>query len=68
MTMFDGNNEAEWMAETIIDDFARSLNIPEKIRFYSRLVELLSERICQVQEVLGGGDPDPNPDPRQPVH
>ncbi len=70
MTMFDGNSEAEWMAETIIDDFARSLNPAEKIQFYSRLVELLSERICQIQQVLEAGDPDPdpNPDPRQPVH
>lgn len=66
MTMFDAGSEAEWMAETIIEDFALSLDMAERIRFYSRLVELLTARRNQMQQALEGGDPDPSP--MEPVH
>ena len=56
MTMFDAGSEAEWMAETIIEDFALSLDMAERIRFYSRLVELLTARRNEMQQALEGGE------------
>jgi hypothetical protein len=47
------------MAETIVDDFAMSLDLSERVRFYARMVELLTERRNQVQRALDGSDPEP---------
>lgn len=66
MTIFDAGGEAEWMVQTIIDDFALSLDLAERIKFYSRLIELLSERRNQMQQALEGGDGDP--DSMEPIH
>lgn len=60
MTWIDAGSEAEWMAETIVDDFAISLDLDARLRFYSRLVELLIERRDQMQRALDGGDPEPD--------
>ncbi len=49
-------SEAEWILETIIDDFAVSLNLQDRARFYAWLVELLIERRDGVQQALEGGD------------
>lgn len=59
MTRSDACSEAEWMAETIVDDFAMSLDLSERVRFYARMVELLTERRNQVQRALDGSDPEP---------
>ena len=53
-------SEAEWMLETIIDDFAVSLDLPDRARFYALLVELLIERRDSAQRALGGDDPAPD--------
>lgn len=60
MTLFDAGSEAEWMAETIVDDFAVSLDLAARLRFYARMVELLIERRNQMQRALDGGDPEPD--------
>jgi hypothetical protein len=49
------------MLETIIDDFAVSLDLPDRTRFYALLVELLIERRDRAQRALDGGDPTPDP-------
>jgi hypothetical protein len=54
-------NEAEWMAETIVDDFAASLDLSERVRFYARLIELLIERRDRSQRALDGGEARPDP-------
>jgi hypothetical protein len=56
MKSFDASSEAEWLAETIVDDFALGLDLAERVRFYSRLVELLIQRRDQMQHALEGGD------------
>lgn len=60
MMPFRTCSEAEWMLETIIDDFALSLDLPDRARFYALLVEQLIERRNDTQEALDG-DPKPNP-------
>jgi len=62
---FDASSEAEWMAETIVDDFALALDPAERVRFYSRLVDLLTERRNQVQRALEGESEE---DPLGQVH
>jgi hypothetical protein len=66
MTSFDARSEAEWMAETIIEDFALALDPAERVRFYCRLVELLTERRNQTQRALEGGEAEE--DSFDPVH
>ena len=66
MTPPDGCSEAEWILETIIDDFARSLDVPDRARFYAFLVDLLIERRDRLQRASSGGDP--NPEPFERVH
>jgi len=66
MTLFDAGSEAEWMAETIVDDFAMALDPAERVRFYARLVELLTERRNQMQRVLEGGDSEE--ESLEPIH
>jgi len=58
MNPFDACSEAEWMLETIVDDFAVSLDLSDRARFYARLVELLTERRNSVQRALDGADPE----------
>jgi hypothetical protein len=53
-------SEAEWMLETIVDDFALSLELSDRARFYARLVELLIEQRDRVQRVLDGTDSSPD--------
>lgn len=60
MTPFHACSEAEWMLETIIDDFAVSLDLPDRARFYALLVELLIERRDRTQRALDGDDPKPD--------
>lgn len=52
--------------ETIIDDFAGSLDVPDRARFYALLVEMLIERRDRVQRGSDGGEP--KPDPFERVH
>ena len=56
MTPFHACSEAQWMLETIIDDFATSLDLPDRARFYALLVELLAERRDRAQRVLEMGE------------
>lgn len=44
------------MLETIVDDFAQSLDLLDRTRFYARLVELVNERHMSLKEALEGGD------------
>jgi hypothetical protein len=44
MSEFDARNDAEWMLETIIDDFAQSLSASNRALFYAQLAELLAQR------------------------
>lgn len=66
MTSFDACSEADWMMETIIDDFAQTLALPDRARFYARLVELLNERYKVVQQSLNQDGPPP--DSKEKVH
>jgi hypothetical protein len=61
MTSFYACSEAEWMLETIIDDFAMSLDLPDRARFYALLVDLLITRRDGLQQDLEGGESKPNP-------
>ena len=63
MKSFDAGSEAEWIAETIVDDFALALEPAERVRFYSRLVELLLERRNQTQRALEGESEEDSLDP-----
>jgi hypothetical protein len=36
--------DAEWIMEAIVDDFAQSFDLPERMLFYARISELASER------------------------
>lgn len=65
MNLFDANSEAEWMAETIVEDFALSLELADRVRFYSRLIEVLTERRNQLQQVLEDSDSDSDLEPIQ---
>jgi len=60
MNPFDACSEAEWMLETIVDDFAVSLNLSDRAQFYARLIELLIERRNSAQRALDGSDPEPD--------
>jgi hypothetical protein len=60
MTRSDPCREAEWMLETIVDDFAQSLDLPDRARFYARLVELLTGRNDGLKQTLNGSDPSPD--------
>jgi hypothetical protein len=60
MNPFYACSEAEWMLETIIDDFAMSLDPPDRARFYALLVEMLIERRDGVQQDLERGDLKPD--------
>jgi hypothetical protein len=59
-------SEAEWILETIIDDFAVSLDLPDRARFYAWLVELLIQRRDGVQQTVDGADT--KRDPFEHVH
>jgi hypothetical protein len=48
------------MLETIVDDFAQSLDLPDRARFYARLVELLTGRNEGLKQTLDGSDPSPD--------
>lgn len=61
-----GCSEAEWMLETIVDDYAQSLDLADRARFYRALVELMIARRDSVQRLLDGTDPEP--DPLEHVH
>jgi hypothetical protein len=67
MTPFYACSEAEWMLETIIDDFAMSLDLPDRARFYAVLVELLIARRDHVQQQTVDGV-DSKRDPFEHVH
>lgn len=56
----DACTEAEWMLETIVDDFAQSLDLSDRARFYARMVELLIEQRDRLQQVLDGADTEPD--------
>ena len=66
MTQHDARSEAEWILETIIDDFALSMDESERAQFYVRLVELLIRRRDQAKGILA--DDDSGPDSSGPVH
>jgi hypothetical protein len=66
MSLLNPRAEAEWLLETIIDDFALSIEAQDRARFYARLAELLIQRHKRVQRVLDGAEP--GPDSPQQVH
>jgi hypothetical protein len=41
--------DAEWIMNAIVDDFAQSLDAPERALFYARLAELAVKR-CKDEE------------------
>ena len=49
-------SDAEWMLETIVEDFAQSLGLADRAHFYARLVELLTERRDRMQRALNSGE------------
>ena len=59
MSDHDPCNEAEWMLETIIDDFAESLEKQDRARFYARLAELIVERLNGLERRLNGAEDEP---------
>jgi len=40
-------DDADWMMENIIDDYAKSLDAPKRVTYYRKLAQLLAER-CTV--------------------
>lgn len=50
MSNHDPYSEAEWMIETIIDDFAESLDDSDRSQFYARLAELIAERRERIEQ------------------
>lgn len=66
MSSLNPHSEAEWLLETIIDDYALSIEGPDRARFYARLVELLIQRHKRIQQALETADP--GPDSPQQVH
>jgi hypothetical protein len=66
MAEFDPSSDAEWMLETIIDDFAQSLPPPIRARFYAQLTRLVAQRRDDEERLAGGSGFEPN-EPRH-VH
>ena len=66
MSLLNPRAEADWLLETIIDDYALSIEPPDRARFYARLVELLMQRHKRVLLALDVADPGPE-SPKQ-VH
>ena len=58
MTTAYSRSDAEWMLETIVEDFAQSLDLADRAHFYARLVQLLTERRDCMQRALDGGEPE----------
>ena len=45
MSLHDPCSEAEWILESIIDDFAQSLDNRDRALFYTHLAELIAGRL-----------------------
>ena len=58
MSDHDPCSEAEWILETIIDDFAESLDKQDRVRFYVRLAELIVERRDRMERILDDSEPE----------
>lgn len=65
MREFDPCSDAEWMLETIIDDFAQSLTPTDRALFYTHLAELLARR--GRDEEISRSEPDGEPELPPPV-
>ena len=58
MSDHDPCSDAEWILETIIDDFAESLDKQDRVRFYVRLAELIAERRDRVERTVDDAEPE----------
>jgi hypothetical protein len=59
MSPHDPYAEAEWMLETIIDDFAESLDNRDRAQFYMRLAELIAERRDREERLMDDAESEP---------
>jgi hypothetical protein len=60
MAEFDPSSDAEWMLETIIDDFAQSLTPPNRARFYAQLTKLVAQRRDDEERLADESGFEPN--------
>jgi hypothetical protein len=50
--------DAEWIMETIVDDYARSFDQAERLSFYARIAELAAERFKREGRYSGDSYPE----------
>jgi hypothetical protein len=60
MAGFDPSTDAEWMLETIIDDFAQSMTAVSRAQFYAQLAELLAQRRNHEARLASRSDSEPD--------
>lgn len=58
MPLLNPRAEAEWLLDTIIDDYALSIDPPDRARFYARLVELLIQRHKRIRSLDSNAETD----------
>jgi len=66
MAGFDPRSDAEWLLETIIDDFAQAMTGPDRAQFFARLADLVAQR--RDDEERFAANPESEPDLPPHVH
>lgn len=64
MSLHNPGSDAEWLLETIIDDFAQSLSRRDRVRFYAELADLVVQRRDTEEQLAAEPDGLPNVPPR----
>jgi len=59
MSSHDPCSEAEWILESIVDDFAQSLDSRDRALFYTHLAELIAGRLDGAVRCTDGADEEP---------
>lgn len=59
MSVHDPCSEAEWILESIVDDFAQSLDSRDRTLFYSHLAELIGGRLDGAMGCTDSADEEP---------
>jgi len=64
MAGFDPRSDAEWLLETIVDDFAQSMAVPHRAEFYAHLADLIAQRRHGEERTAADTKADPGLPPR----
>lgn len=59
MSAHDPCSEAEWILESIVDDFAQSLDNRDRTLFYTHLAELIAGRLDGAVRCTDDADEEP---------